>query len=79
MSQTLDHSVPRTLEAGIAEALGSRSLVLVGMMGAGKSSVGRKLAGRLAASRGDDRCVALLSDIERRERRREVRGPSRHR
>ena len=28
-------------------ALGSRSLVLVGMMGAGKSSIGRKLAQRL--------------------------------
>jgi shikimate kinase len=30
------------------DALGQRSLVLVGMMGAGKSSVGRKLAARLA-------------------------------
>ena len=28
-------------------ALGRRSIVLVGMMGAGKSSVGRKLGGRL--------------------------------
>jgi shikimate kinase len=48
MSQTLVHNVPRTVEAGIVEALGVRSLVLVGMMGAGKSSVGRKLAMRLA-------------------------------
>lgn len=36
-------------EAGatIRERLGRRSIVLVGMMGAGKSSVGRRLAGRL--------------------------------
>jgi shikimate kinase len=33
--------------AEIVSALGRRSLVLVGMMGAGKSSVGRRLAGRL--------------------------------
>lgn len=48
MSQTLVHSPPRTVEAGIVDAIGRRSLVLVGMMGAGKSSVGRKLAARLA-------------------------------
>jgi shikimate kinase len=35
-------------EAQIAAALGSRSVVLVGMMGAGKSSVGRRLASRLS-------------------------------
>jgi shikimate kinase len=34
-------------EAAIAAALGSRSIVLVGMMGAGKSSVGRRLAAKL--------------------------------
>ena len=34
-------------EAAIVGALGPRSIVLVGMMGAGKSSVGRRLAARL--------------------------------
>ena len=34
-------------ETAILRALGSRSIVLVGMMGAGKSSVGRRLAARL--------------------------------
>ena len=36
------------LEYAVARALASRSIVLVGMMGAGKSSVGRRLATRLA-------------------------------
>src|SRR5271169_3146557 len=35
------------LEAAIVRALVRRSIVLVGMMGAGKSSVGRRLAARL--------------------------------
>jgi shikimate kinase len=34
-------------EADITAALGTRSIVLVGMMGAGKSTVGRRLAARL--------------------------------
>lgn len=38
------------LRAAIVGALGVRSLVLVGMMGAGKSSVGRRLATRLGLS-----------------------------
>ncbi|MBV9347004.1 MAG: shikimate kinase [Pseudolabrys sp.] len=35
-------------ELRLAKALGGRSIVLIGMMGAGKSSVGRRLAARLA-------------------------------
>lgn len=34
-------------EAAISAALGRRSIVLVGMMGSGKSSVGRRLAARI--------------------------------
>src|SRR5579864_8613940 len=34
-------------DAEIASALGARSVVLVGMMGAGKSTIGRRLAARL--------------------------------
>jgi shikimate kinase len=33
--------------SALAAALGHRSIVLVGMMGAGKSSIGRRLAGRM--------------------------------
>jgi shikimate kinase len=33
--------------AGLLDRLGGRSIVLVGMMGAGKSSIGRRLASRL--------------------------------
>src|SRR5689334_910443 len=38
------HATP---ESAIVTTLGSRALVLVGMMGAGKSSIGRRLAQRL--------------------------------
>jgi shikimate kinase len=34
-------------ESAVVRALGTRSIVLVGMMGAGKSSIGRRLAARL--------------------------------
>jgi len=37
-------------DAALVVALGRRSVVLVGMMGAGKSSIGRRLAGRLGMS-----------------------------
>lgn len=50
MSQILAPNVSahRAADAAVAAALGRQSLVLIGMMGAGKSSVGRKLAMRLA-------------------------------
>jgi shikimate kinase len=52
MSDTATHNsghdgVPAEPAAELVAALGRRSVVLVGMMGAGKSSVGRRLAGRL--------------------------------
>jgi shikimate kinase len=41
------HSGPAQRDAAIVAALGRGSIVLVGMMGAGKSSIGRRLAARL--------------------------------
>ena len=43
----LEVNAPAKPEAALVAALGRRSIVLVGMMGAGKSSVGRRLASRL--------------------------------
>ena len=43
----LPNAVSTTQEAEIAAALGARSVVLVGMMGAGKSTIGRRLSARL--------------------------------
>jgi shikimate kinase len=40
-------SASASQEAEISAALGTRSVVLVGMMGAGKSTIGRRLSGRL--------------------------------
>jgi shikimate kinase len=48
MSDVVTHNGAAALaDAALASALGRRSIVLVGMMGAGKSSVGRRLASRL--------------------------------
>jgi len=49
MSDLAMHNAPARLpEAALGKALGRRSVVLVGMMGAGKSSIGRRLANRLS-------------------------------
>ena len=58
-----------TPEAEITAALGSRSIVLVGMMGAGKSTIGRRLAGRLRLSFVDADTEMLrdyLADLDSR-------------
>lgn len=47
MSASLAASAPADTAAAIRAALGPRAVVLVGMMGAGKSSVGKRLAAQL--------------------------------
>jgi shikimate kinase len=42
-----NEAFPSPFESAVASALGGRSIVLVGMMGAGKSSIGRRLAQHL--------------------------------
>jgi shikimate kinase len=48
MAEFVMHNGSAQPEPALAEALGRRAVVLVGMMGAGKSSIGRRLAARLA-------------------------------
>ncbi len=47
MAHGATHQAAARPEAAIVAALGRRSVVLVGMMGAGKSSIGRRVAMRL--------------------------------
>src|SRR5579864_7511615 len=48
MSDAIENGLIRTAdEAAIVRDLGTRVLVLVGMMGAGKSSIGRRIANKL--------------------------------
>jgi shikimate kinase len=47
MPDTVSPASPASPEAEIAAALGTRSVVLIGMMGAGKSTIGRRLSARL--------------------------------
>jgi shikimate kinase len=47
MSETAAAGTSASHDAEVAAALGGRSVVLVGMMGAGKSTIGRRLAARL--------------------------------
>jgi shikimate kinase len=45
-----EHTVAAPDAAALIAALGARSVVLVGMMGSGKSSIGRRLAARLGTA-----------------------------
>jgi shikimate kinase len=47
VQKTAENGPESALAAAIVRALDKRSVVLVGMMGAGKSSIGRRLAARL--------------------------------
>jgi shikimate kinase len=66
MSEALPAAAPEAAPNGAAliAALGRRSIVLVGMMGAGKSSIGRRVAARLAIPFVDaDAEIELAADM----------------
>jgi shikimate kinase len=64
MSETLPASDALPNGAALVAALGRRSIVLVGMMGAGKSSIGRRVAARLAIPFVDaDAEIELAADM----------------
>jgi shikimate kinase len=64
MSETLPASDAPPNGAALVAALGRRSIVLVGMMGAGKSSIGRRVAARLAVPFVDaDAEIELAADM----------------
>jgi shikimate kinase len=66
MNEALPMSPPEAPPNGAAlvAALGRRSIVLVGMMGAGKSSIGRRVAARLAIPFVDaDAEIELAADM----------------
>jgi shikimate kinase len=64
MSETLPASDALPDNAAFVAALGRRSIVLVGMMGAGKSSIGRRVAARLAIPFVDaDAEIELAADM----------------
>ena len=55
MSQVTNRGDAEAAAPDLVAALGSRSIALVGMMGAGKSSVGRRLAARRRTGRNRER------------------------
>jgi|ERR1700722_2038949 shikimate kinase len=64
MSETLPASEALPNAAALVATLGRRSIVLVGMMGAGKSSIGRRVATRLAVPFVDaDAEIELAADM----------------
>jgi shikimate kinase len=64
MSETLPASDALPNGGALVAALGRRSIVLVGMMGAGKSSIGRRVAARLAVPFVDaDAEIELAADM----------------
>jgi shikimate kinase len=64
MSETLPASDALPDNTAFVAALGRRSIVLVGMMGAGKSSIGRRVATRLAIPFVDaDAEIELAADM----------------